>query len=204
MMVPEKIAAICQNKPERLSWLNRLPGMVAELQRRWSLKVGSPFDGDEVSCAWVAPVILGDGTSAVLKLGVPHMEGEQEIAGLRFWAGNPTVRLLNADDELGAMLLERCEPGTYLRELPELEQDVVIASLLRYLWRPVSAPHHFRPLAAMTRYWNSETVVQAQHWRDPGLVAEGLDLFRTLSAAASGDVLLATDLHAGQRTSRAA
>ena len=33
------------------------------------------------------------------------------------------------------MLLERCEPGTLLRELPEPEQDVVLAGLLRRLWR---------------------------------------------------------------------
>ena len=33
------------------------------------------------------------------------------------------------------MLLERCEPGTLLRALPEPEQDVVLAGLLRRLWR---------------------------------------------------------------------
>jgi len=32
-----------------------------------------------------------------------------------------------ADDDLGAMLLERCEPGTPLRALSECEQDVVIS-----------------------------------------------------------------------------
>jgi streptomycin 6-kinase len=53
------------------------------------------------------------------KIGMPHMEGEHEIDGLRFWDGDPTVRLLMADDDLGAMLLERCEPGTVLRALPE-------------------------------------------------------------------------------------
>jgi hypothetical protein len=38
---------------------------------------------------------------------MPHMEGANEIQGLRFWNGNPTVQLLEADDDLGAMLLER-------------------------------------------------------------------------------------------------
>ncbi len=58
------------------------------------------------------------------------MEGEDEIRGLRFWDGDPTVRLLAADDQLGAMLLERCEPGTPLSVLPEPEQDVVLTGLL--------------------------------------------------------------------------
>ena len=196
-MIPGKIAAICQNKAERLRWLNRLPDVLYNLQQRWSLKLGNPFDGDEVSCAWVAPVTLKDRTSAILKLGVPHMEGEHEIQGLRFWAGNPTVQLLEADDDFGAMLLERCEPGTALREQPEAEQDVIIASLLRRLWRTPSASHPFRPLATMTAYWSGEIWAKAEGWRDPGLVSEGLRLFEILPATAPAEVLLATDLHAG-------
>jgi streptomycin 6-kinase len=68
------------------------------------------------------------------------MEGEHEIDGLRFWNGGPMVRLLDADDVLGAMLLERCEPRTALRSASALEQDLVLAQLLRRLWRPPIAP----------------------------------------------------------------
>jgi len=167
------------------------------LERRWSLTLSAPFDGEEVSCAWVAPVTLLDGGSAVLKLGMPHMEGDHEIQGLRFWDGDPTVRLLQADDKLGAMLLERCEPGTGLRTLPEPEQDEVIAGLLRRLWRPLSEPHSFRPLSAMMDYWSDETLADAERWPDTGLVREGLRLFKELPRSAPKEVLLATDLHAG-------
>jgi streptomycin 6-kinase len=125
------------------------------------------------------------------------MEGEQEIEGLRFWNGDPTVWLLEADDDLGAMLLERCEPGTALRTLPEPEQDVVVARLLRRLWRPPAPPHPFRPLSAMIAYWSEETRTQVEHWRDEGLVREGLRLFEELSRSTTEHVLLATDLHAG-------
>ena len=76
----------------------------------------------DASCA------CGDGTSAALKLGMPHMEGEHEIQALRFWNGDPTVQLLKADDELGAMLLERCEPGTKLRALPEPDVEEATTS----------------------------------------------------------------------------
>jgi len=125
------------------------------------------------------------------------MEGEHEIEGLRFWNGDPTVRLLEADDDLGAMLLERCEPGTALRTLPEPEQDVVIARLLRRLWRPPVAPHPFRSLSAMIAHWHDETLAQAEHWRDDSLVREGLRVFKELAHTAPAHVLLATDLHAG-------
>src|SRR3954470_5343390 len=70
----------------------------------------APFDHANVTCSWVAPVVCAGGTSAVLKVGMPHMEGESEIEGLRFWNGHPTVQLLEADNDLGAGLLERCQP----------------------------------------------------------------------------------------------
>ncbi|HWF45402.1 MAG TPA: aminoglycoside phosphotransferase family protein, partial [Bryobacteraceae bacterium] len=176
--IPARLVKACQKDAERLSWLNRLPEVLCDLQQRWSLTFEDAFEGAEGSCAWVAGVTLPDRAAAVLKLGMPHMEGEHEIEGLRFWSGDPTVQLLNADDRLGAMLLERCEPGTALREAPESEQDIVIAGLLRRLWRPPSIPHVFRPLSAMTAYWCTEALEQTEHWPDAGLISEGLVLFK--------------------------
>lgn len=197
LIIPQRLATTCRQTPERTAWLEQLPDAIRDLARRWLLVVGRPFDSDEVSCAWVAPVTPADGRPAVLKLGMPHMEGEQEINGLRFWDGDPTVRLLEADDALNAMLLERCEPGTVLRRLPEPEQDVVIARLLRRLWRSPSAPHPFRPLSTMTASWCEETLAAAARWPDAGLVRQGLHLLQELPHSAPTQVLLATDLHAG-------
>jgi streptomycin 6-kinase len=194
--VPERLAANCRKTPQRMAWLERLPHNLRDLERRWSLMLSPPFN-EETSCAWAAPVSLADGTSAVLKLGMPHMEGAHEIQGLRFWDGDPTVRLLKTDDDLGAMLIERCQPGTALRALPEIEQDLVIAGLLRRLWRSPPTPHVFRPLAALTDYWSNETLSDIELWPDTGLVREGLDLFKELPQTAPAKVLLATDLHAG-------
>ena len=168
------------------------------MEHRWSLKVGPPFESEDGSRAWVAPVTRRDGTPAVLKLAMPHMEGEHEIDALRFLNGDPCVRLLDADDSLGAMLLERCEAGPTLRTLSEPEQDRVIARLLGRLWRSPAPPHPFRPLSAMTMYWSEETINQSGHWFDSGLVREGLRLFKDLpQSRPAEDVLLATDLHAG-------
>jgi streptomycin 6-kinase len=197
LIIPERLAATCRATPERSAWLEQLPDTIRELQDRWSLSLSAPFDGDEVSCAWVAPVVRSDGTRAVLKLGMPHMEGAHEIQALRFWDGDPSVHLLEADEDRNAMLLERCEPGTVLRHLPEPEQDVVIAGLLRRLWRVPRAPHPFRPLAVMTAYWADETLADSARWPDAGLVQAGLRLFEELPRSSPTHVLLATDLHAG-------
>ena len=196
--IPASLAELHRASPDGRAWLERLPKLVSELEERWSLTLGPPFDGPDVSTAWVAPVVRADGSAAVLKVVLPHMEGEHEIDGLRVWDGDPTVRLLDADDANWAMLLERCHPGTTLRSLPEIEQDVVIAGLLRRLWRRPPASNSFRPLSVMIDHWIEETNAHEARWSDPGLVHEGLQVFGELATAHQGeDVLLATDLHAG-------
>jgi streptomycin 6-kinase len=195
--VSVRLRDACRKTPEAESWLGRLPGVVDLLTRRWSLTLATPFEGEDASCAWVVPAMRADGTAAVLKLAMPHFEGEHEIDGLRFWNGDPTVRLLESDPPAGAMLLERCEPGTALRLLPEPEQDLVIAGLLRRLWRSPAPPHRFRPLSAMLARWRDETIARTDRWSDAGLVREGSRAFEELSRSAPSDVLLATDLHAG-------
>ena len=194
--IPEYLAATCGGVPERMAWLERLPEMLDELRERWALSLGEPLN-NQATCSWVAPAVRADGTRVVLKLGMPHMEAAQEIEGLQFWNGEPTIGLLEADTRLHALLLERCDPGTSLRELPEAEADVVLADLFRRLWRKPPEPHPFRPLSTLMAYWTEETLAAEEKWTDPGLVRAGLRAFEDLAHPSSDDVLLATDLHAG-------
>lgn len=109
------------------------------------------------------------------------------------------VKLLEADDDSGAMLLERCQPGTTLRSEQEPEQDGIIAGLLRRVWESTadSPGFDFRPLSQMIDFWCGETIAQRDLWPDAGLVKEGLRVMEELARPAPTDVLLATDLHAG-------
>ena len=188
---------------DRVRWLEQLPSRIADLQRRWRIVTGPPFPNADDTCAWVAPAVRDDGTRAVLKLGMPHFEALHEIDGLRYWNGDPTVEVFDADVDLNAMLLERCEPGEPLRTRKEPDQDVVISALLRALWRRPGRPHRFRPIAAMIAHWAIETRATASSWPDTALVEEGLATLEELSRPSADDVLLATDLHAGNVLSAA-
>ena len=192
-----RLIAHCESSSAGRLWLEQLPDAVAALAQRWSLTLGAPFEHSDVGCSWVAPATRTDGTAAILKVALRHFEGEHEIEGLRFWGGDGMVRLLEAEESLGALLLERCEPGTTLRTLPEPEQDVVIASLLRRLWRPAPSSHPFRSLSEMLRRWREEIIARQEAWPDPVWTREALQLFEELSRPTPTDVLLVTDLHAG-------
>jgi hypothetical protein len=64
LKVSAELEATCQATAAATAWLERLPDTAG-------------------SCAWVAPARRADGTSAVLKVAMPHFEGEDEPAGLR-------------------------------------------------------------------------------------------------------------------------
>lgn len=195
-LVSERVRSLALQVPSGAAWLAGLPHRVAELEERWSLELGPPFAHDGYT-AVVLPARREDGTAAVLKLTFPHMEGRDEAAGLLFWDGDGAVRLLEQADEGRAMLLERCVPGHDLRDLQAGEQMRLLAGLARRLWRRPPDGDSFRPLAEMISYWSEETLRDEARWPDPALVREGLAAWAELSRPRPDDVLLATDLHAG-------
>src|SRR4029077_15235036 len=78
-------------------------------------------------------------------------------------------------------------------------QYVVVAWLLRRLWRCPPPGHRFRALQAMCDQWADafeRKVAASKSNLDPGLAREGIAAFRSLPATADREVLLCTDLHA--------
>ena len=198
--------------PARLDWLATLPDRVEEVTARWGLVLGEPFEPGG-NCSWVAPGVDADGRDVVLKVAWRHTEALHEVEGLALLGGRGAVEVYRFEhlapvrsrgDTAGdttMMLLERCRPGTELRSRPEAEQHVVITDLLRSVWAvDLPSDHPFRPLSVMADDWVkcAEVRLAAEPGRlDPGLAREGLALFRELSRTAPTEVLLITDLHAG-------
>jgi streptomycin 6-kinase len=182
-------------------WITTLPDTVGRISERWSLDIAAPFEPGGQT-AWVAPAHSSQFGEVVLKVAHRHDEGLDEANGLREWDGQGAVRLWMAeevDPSTTALLLERCTPGTTLADRPAQLQDQVIASLLHRLWREPPLGYPFRPLEQMCSWWADECEKKlATHPvdADPGLIREGIALFRTLPADAELTVLLTTDLHA--------
>lgn len=139
----QKILATFNDRGD--AWLKRLPTLLSDCARRWSLTILPPFPN--LSFNYVAPVVRADGSEAVLKAGVPHKELWTEVAALRLYDGQNSVRLLEADEARGVLLLERLTPGTSLTTLADDAHDEwatsIAASVMRGLWRPVPPQHGF-------------------------------------------------------------
>ena len=200
MLIPQNLIDAAQ-KEDRAGWIGGLPKTIEELASRWSLSVGAPFEPGGQT-AWVAPVRSDAFGDVVLKVGWRHAEAEHEADGLREWHGDGAV-LVHATEEFDdavALLLERCRPGTSLSVRPEPDQDVVISRLLRRLWRLPAPGHRFRPLQAMCETWADDFERKREDGLvdlDAGLAREGATLFRTLPGSSTHEMLLCTDLHAG-------
>ena len=118
------------------SWLRDLPDLVAFLEREWALTVGPAF-GDATE-AFVAAATLADGTPAVVKLVVPRDFGAagHEITALRLAGGDGCARLLRADEDRGAMLLERLGLPLHELDLPMGQRHEILCSCAEKMWRP--------------------------------------------------------------------
>jgi streptomycin 6-kinase len=199
-MVPRALAEAGRLEGQE-EWLAGLPEIVGQVARRWSVAVGEPCQPGGQT-AWVAPARDRLGNPLVLKVAWWHPEAAHEAAGLQAWAGHGAVRLhaVKELDETIALLLERCVPGTPLTDISEPEQDVVIAGLLHRLWVEPDHGYGFRPLQHMCDQWADEFEQAAAGGLaslDLGLARAGIALFRELPATADREVLLCTDLHAG-------
>jgi Aminoglycoside/hydroxyurea antibiotic resistance kinase len=143
------------------AWLARLPQLLEDCREQWSLVLEPPFP---YACAsYAAPARGPDATDAVLKICFPHRESEHEAEALRIWNGSGAVRLIARDAKRWALLLERCRPGTALREAGTEAALDVLVRLLPRLWVTAGSP--FRTLAQEAAWWADSLT---QRWEEAG------------------------------------
>ena len=170
-------------------YLSRVAALAEWLAAEWGLRLGDPHEAG--AGGLVFRVERVDGTPAVLKLVAPHRESEHEADALEAWDGDGAVRLLERDDARHALLLERCEPGTYLADAgAEIALDVLV-DLLPRLWKPAGEPFHTLTdeAAWWLEYLPREAVVE------PYLRDAAIDALRSLAPTQGELVLVHQDLH---------
>ncbi|GAB2961034.1 hypothetical protein GCM10027203_77710 [Nonomuraea fastidiosa] len=127
------------------AWVAALPALAERFLDEWELRPdGEPSHG---IVALVLPVVRADGTRAALKLQPVTEETAHEGLALRTWAGDGSVRLLDADPATGTLLLERLEADRSLEAVPDVMAalEVLTALLRRLSAHPAPQPAPSRP-----------------------------------------------------------
>jgi len=179
-----------------VEWLDRLPTIITTCARRWRLSVQSPLS--DLSYNLVAYVMTDNGTQAILKIGVPNPELATEIEAVRMYQGRYAVKLLEADLNLGALVIQRLVPGIPLSALKDDEQATIIAAqLMRDLPIPEPAGHQFptieRWALAFDRY--RKRFDESNGPLPKKIVKKAEGLFEDLHTSSPVGMLLHGDLH---------
>jgi streptomycin 6-kinase len=178
-------------------WLGEIREVVRICGDRWRLAIGGPLP--QLFFNYLAAARREDGTEVVLKICPGDWEFESEVDALRLYDGRGAVRLLDADESLGAMLLERVNPGHAIRDLDDDDRATTIAcEVMKTYWRPPPESHRFRDLA----YWATAFPRHREEYGGPGplspaLLERGEAIWAALLAGSRESVVLHGDLNYG-------
>jgi streptomycin 6-kinase len=151
-----------------------------------------------MSINYIEFTTTASGQPVALKVGVPHSELSTEMEALALYDGNKAVRLLSADRELGALLIQRLQPGTRLWQLGDNKRETrIAASIMRELPVPTPAAHGF---PAFGRWVKRAFTLTRTEW-DPqermprDLLDKAETAFNEIERSATRTVVLHGDLH---------
>lgn len=98
-------------------WVEGFSALLSRCVQRWQLKLldVAPPAGLPINMIYYAEG--PEGEPFVLKVGHPHPELFTEMKALALYNGRGTARLIDASEELSAILMERVLPGTKLRDI---------------------------------------------------------------------------------------
>jgi streptomycin 6-kinase len=114
------------------AWLAGLPDLIAHLEEQWSVTVGEALGGG--SAAFVARVRTSDGGEAVLKVALPDPNFRVQAQVLERAQGRGYARLLGADLEQCALLLEALGPSLEQLGMPTERQLETLSTMLTRAW----------------------------------------------------------------------
>ena len=173
----------------------------AEVARRWGLRLGSRLAGGHRS--HVRDCVTAGGTSVVLKLTRTIDEAGLEARALAGWQETgAAVRLLAADAEHGALLLERLRPGTPLSagDAPAVLDAVELLDRLHSVPVPAGFPSVADCFPERARIALADNRAERADHREPDRAAGALALMgdaqravTVLGSSATREVLLHGD-----------
>ena len=198
--IPESLTRAVGYNDEGVAWLKRLPELLEVCARRWELSVDVPMAEDYavMSYNYITPATRGDGSDVIIKIASSKKDFSTERESLHFYGGKGAVKLLDSDEELNTLLLERLIPGVPLSENSDDEENTRIAArVMRRLWQKAPQKHGNRSVEdEVTKL--SEVRIRFDGSTGPlptKFVEKAEAQFAELIATSAESVVLHSDLH---------
>lgn len=174
------------------AWLERLPNIVQECERRFKLVAGEPVS--ELSVNYVCNAEFGaDKQPSILKIGVNI---SRELTALDIFAGTSCVEVLAAEPDLNAMVLEKISPGTPLTQIQRKDDEEatrIAAPLIRDLPRRIPEGQTFKDI---TESWEPDYANSDQPEGFPfDMVERAKELIKKLEDTCKQKCIIHGDLH---------
>ncbi|MFT5376667.1 MAG: streptomycin 6-kinase [Candidatus Latescibacterota bacterium] len=186
------------SREDRKPWLAELPEILKGCREKWGLTLGRAVD--EIKGNFVGFVMLPNGDEAILKVVLPDADLTAQMEALAIYEGRGINRLIDLDEDLGAMLLERLHPGTMLASHPNREEHPEITGriLVDLHKTPPPATHnlsHFQDWMneAFRDIRNCSDLERSRPYLEQMPRAQGI--MDTLRAPEEPQLLLHGDLH---------
>lgn len=177
-------------------WLDKIPEIIEEYEKKWSIKILPPF---HLSYNYVAPAIRSNGQHLVLKIGFPgDIEFEIEIEALKAFNGDGVISLFDFDTKNNVMLIERAEPGIPISQIEDDEVSTkTIISLMKKLWKPNPKNSIFPTLKDFFKAFDR---LRTKYHGKTGplpekIISAGEELYKHLIRTSSEAFILHGDLH---------
>ncbi|WP_430789768.1 aminoglycoside phosphotransferase family protein [Virgibacillus flavescens] len=178
-----------------VEWLGTLEKTVQRYLKEWNLRLIAPVSN--LSYNYVVQVKDREETLYILKLGVPGNDFQNEVKTIQLYDGEGCARLIKADAEQGAMLLELLMPGQMLSEVED--ESLVLQHYIK-VWKAIRRPLPKDCSVPMIADWSAALDRYQQKFKDDdGPVAVdrikmARDFFAELIATSEPE-LLHGDLH---------
>lgn len=122
---------------EGQKWLDDIPKIIEEFEKKWSIQVSTPFN---LSYNYVASATGEDGTEVVIKIGFPKdKEFISELETLPLFNSKGMVKQLKQDKNQAVMLLESIKPGISVATLDDEKATETMVKVMQNFW--VAAPN---------------------------------------------------------------
>lgn len=178
-----------------IEWLEQLPALTRACQQKWQL-TDCRIAGD-LSYNFVCFARSESFGDVALKIGVPHLDLFSEMKAIHHFSGHGMCRCYDSDESLGAMLLERVQPGADLWTVADHLRRYEIAAEIMEQMHILAPDDHGLPLFTGL-IENAITRGQAEQIVDESIIErlrKILAMAKSMERRYPRQVILHCDLH---------